>query len=167
MSSNPDPLKQAQEVIFSRKRNKPHHPDIIFNDNPVKVLPKNIWVCFLGMLLDSKLDFDEHIKGVFDKTSKSICLILKLRNFLPRPSLLQIYKSFVRLHLDYGDIIYDKAFIGSSQKKLETIQYNAALAITEAIRGTSREKTYSELGLESLQDIPWCRKFCVFLQNIK
>ena len=41
MSFNPDPLKQAQEVIFSRKRNKPHHLDIIFNGNPVKkFLPK-------------------------------------------------------------------------------------------------------------------------------
>ena len=36
MSFNPDPLKQAQEVIFSRKRNKPHHPDIIFNGSPLK-----------------------------------------------------------------------------------------------------------------------------------
>ena len=114
------------------------------------------------MLLDSKLDFDEHIKGAFDKTSKSIGLIRKLRNFLPRPSLLQIYKSFVRPHLDYGDIIYDKAFIGSFQKKLETIQYNAALAITGTITGTSRKKVYSELGLESLQDRRWYRKLCVF-----
>ena len=163
MSFNPDPLKQAQEVLFSRKRNKPHHPDIIFNDNPVK---KSSSQKHLGMLLDRKLDFDEHIKGVFDKTRKSIGLIRKLRNLLPRPSLLQIYKSFVRSHLDYGDIIYDKAFIGSFQKKLETIQYNAALAITGAIRGTSREKVYSELGLESLQDRCWYRKLC-FLQNIK
>ena len=100
------------------------------------------------MFPNSKLDFDEHIKGVFDKASKSIGLICKLRNFSPRPSLLQIYKSFVRPHFDYGDIIYDKAFIGSFQKKLETIQYNAALAITGAIKGTSREKVYSELGLE-------------------
>ena len=90
MSFNPDPWKQAQEVIFSVKRNKPHHPDIIFNGIPVKkVLTKNIWV-----FLDSKLDFDEHIKGVFDKTSKSIGLIRKLRNFLTRLPLLQIYKSF-------------------------------------------------------------------------
>ena len=74
------------------------------------------------MLLDSKLDFDEHIKGVFDKTSKSIGLIRKIENFLPRPPLLQIYKSLVRPHLDYGDIIYDKAFIGFFQKKLESIQ---------------------------------------------
>ena len=74
------------------------------------------------MLLDSKLDFDEHIKGVFDKTSKSIGLIRKIENFLPRPPLLQIYKYLVKPHLDYGDIIYDKAFIGSFQKKLESIQ---------------------------------------------
>ena len=115
MSFNPDPLKLAQEVIFSRKRNKPHHPDIIFNGNPVK---KSSYQKYLGLFLDSKLDFDEHIKGVFEETSKSIGHIRKLRNFLPRPSLLQIYKSFVRSHLDYGDITYDKAFIGYFQKKL-------------------------------------------------
>ena len=80
------------------------------------------------MLLDSKRDFDEHVKGVFDRTSKSVGLIRKLKNFLTRPSLLLIYKSFVRPHQDYSDIIYDQAFIGSFQKKLEFIQYNAALA---------------------------------------
>ena len=114
------------------------------------------------MLLDGKFDFYEHIRGVFDKTSKSIGLMRELRIFLPRPSLLQIYKSFVRPHLDYGDIIYDQTFIESFQKKLETIQYNAALVITGAIRGTSREKVYSELGLESLQYRRWYRKLCVF-----
>ena len=35
--------------------------------------------------------------------------------------------------------------------KLESIQYNACLAITGTIRGTSKEKLYQELGLESLQ----------------
>ena len=114
------------------------------------------------MFLDRKLYFDEHIKGAFDKTSKSIGLIHKLRNFLPIPSLLQIYKSFVRPHLDYGDIIYEKTFIGSLQKKLETMRYNAALAITGAIRGGSREKVYSELGLKALQDRCWYRKLCAF-----
>ena len=65
------------------------------------------------MFPDSKLDFDGQIKRLFEKTSKSIGLVHKLQNFLPRPSLLQFHKSFVRPHLDYGDIIYDKAFIGS------------------------------------------------------
>ena len=53
------------------------------------------------MFFDSKLDFDEQIKGIFDKASKSIGLIRKLRNFLPRPSR-QIYRSFVRPYLYYS-----------------------------------------------------------------
>ena len=107
MSFNPDPLKQAQEVVFSRKRNEPHHPDIIFNGNPVQ---KSSYQKHLVMFHDSTLDFEEHIKGIFNKTRKSISLICKLINFLPRPSLLQIYKSFVRPHLDYGDISMIKLF---------------------------------------------------------
>ena len=57
---------------------------------------------------------------------------------------------FVRPHLDYGDIIYDqsnnKSFCNKIQYK--RVQYNAALAITGAIRGTSQAKLYHELGLE-------------------
>ena len=33
------------------------------------------------MFLDGKIDFDEHIKGVSEKTSKFIGLIHKLQNF--------------------------------------------------------------------------------------
>ena len=36
-------------------------------------------------------------------------------------------------------------------EKLDSIQYNVCLAITGALRGTSKEKIYKELGLESLQ----------------
>ena len=140
-------LKQV--LKFSLKRNKPHHPDIIFNCDPVK---QRSYQKHSEMFLDSKLDFDEHIKGVFGKARKSISLIRMPRNFLPRSSYLQIYKSIVTPYLDYGDIIYDKAMIGSFQQTLESIQYNAALAIKGAIRGTSTKKIYSGLGLESLQD---------------
>ena len=43
---------------------------------------------------------------------------------------------------------------------MESNQYNATLAITGAIRGTSREKLYQELGLESLKDRKWLRRLC-------
>ena len=36
-------------------------------------------------------------------------------------------------------------------QKMESVQYNTALAIRGAVRGPSREKLYQELGLESLQ----------------
>ena len=59
--------------------------------------------------------------------------------------------------MDYGDI-YDQTFNMSFQQKMETIQDNAALAITDAIRGSSREnftKNYawrlfnSDVGIEN------------------
>ena len=51
--------------------------------------------------------------------------------------------------MDYRDIIYDQAHNASFHWKLEWIQYNAALAIAGAIRGTSKEKPYQEFSFES------------------
>ena len=55
----------------------------------------------------------------------------------------------------------------SFHQKLGSIQYNACLAITGAIRGTSKEKIYQELGLESLQLRRWYRKLATFLKICK
>ena len=77
---------------------------------------------------------------------------------LPHSTLLTICKSFVRPHLDYGDVIYDQPNNSRLSDKIESVQYKAALAITSAIRGTSKEKLYQELGLESLTDRRWLRR---------
>ena len=78
-----------------------------------------------------------------------------------------ILDSFIRPHLDYGDIIYDQVHNASFQQKVESIQYNAAVAITRAIRGTSKEKLFEELRLESLQHRRWYRKLCCFYKILK
>ena len=85
---------------------------------------------------------------------------------MPRTSLITIFKSFIQLLLDYGDIIYDRAYNTSFHQNIESIQYNAALAITGAVRGTSREKLYQELGFESLQQRRWYRKLCCLFKII-
>ena len=102
-----------------------------------------------GMLL-YKLSYEHHLKFVLNKVKKTIGLLRKFQQILPRQSLITIYKSFIRPHLDYGDIVYDRAFNESFHKNLESIQYNAAIAITGAIRGTSSEELFQEIGLESL-----------------
>ena len=159
MSFNPEPTKQAQEVIFSRKTTKKIHPKIFSNNIPVS---KTNSQKHLGLHLDSKLSFDIHIKTVLTKVNRTIGLLQKFQQVLPRPSLITIYKAFIRPHLDYGDVIFDQAFNNSFHQRLESIQYNAALAITGAIRGTSKEKLYQELGFESLQSRRWFRKLSLF-----
>ena len=80
-----------------------------------------------------------------------VYLLRKLQNLLPRHTLIR-------------DIIYKQAFNSSFHEKPESIQYNAGLAITGATKGTSREKLYNELGLESLDARRWYRKLCYFYQ---
>ena len=96
------------------------------------------------------------------KRSRTIALLRKLQHILPRHALITIYKSFICPYLDYEDILYYKAFNASFDQKIESIQYNAYLAITGTIRGSSREKLYQELGLGSLQHRQWYRKLCYF-----
>ena len=125
MSFNSDPLKQAQLVIFSGKITKTNHPTLIFNDNPVHQVSLRK---HLEMFLDCKQNVEEHLKTIVNKINKTIVLLLKFQNFLPRKSLLTIYKSFMRSHLD-GEIIYDQSYNTYFHQRLESLQYNAALAI--------------------------------------
>ena len=81
---------------------------------------------------------------------------------LPRQSLLTIYKSFKRPHLDYGDVIYGQPLNESLSNTIDSVQYKVALAITGAIRGSSREKVYQELGLKYLHERRWMRRLCLF-----
>ena len=126
MSFNPDPDKQAQEVIFSRKIQKLSQPSLIFYNN---IVTQSIAQKHLGMVLDTRLDFQEYLKSIFSKVNKTIGSLQKLQHILPRSPLLTIYKSFIRPHLDYSGIIYDQAYNASSQRKLDSIQRNAALAL--------------------------------------
>ena len=69
--------------------------------------------------------------------------------YLSRDVLDQLYKLYVRPHLDYSDIIYhrnDPDFRLDFTNELEAIQYSAALAVSGAWRGTNRQKFYEEHG---------------------
>ena len=101
------------------------------------------------------------------KINKTIGLIRKLQNLLPTTALITLQKAFVRPHLDYGHIIYDQAHNISFHQKSESLKYNACLAITGAINGSSREKLYQELGFESLQQRHRYKKLCSFYKVFK
>ena len=137
MIFKPDLSKQVQEVILSRKIKKLLHPTLLFNNIP---LNNSLFQKHLGLTLDVKLNFLEHIKSITKKISKTMGLLRKFQQILPRSTLLTIYKAFIRSRLDYANIIYDQAYNSAFHDKRESIQYNACLAITGAIRGTSTEK---------------------------
>ena len=105
MSFNPDPSKKAQEVIFSRKVNNVLHPPLTFNNVDVGQIRSQK---HLVMFLDFNLSFNEHLENVLAKVNRGIAILHKFQFVLPREALLIIYKSFIRSHFDYGDVIYDQ-----------------------------------------------------------
>ena len=138
--------KKANEVIFSRKSNSKSflNPPVKFSENNIT---KSSYQKHLGKVLDSKLSFNTHIDQKIKKCNKLIGLMKRLSVNLPRSALLTIYKSFIRPHLEYGNILCDKPDNENFEKKIEKVQYKARLAITGAIQGTSRDKLYEKLGL--------------------
>ena len=149
MSFNPDPNKREIKVSFSRKGNSNDHPKLTFNGNQVQQCSSQKYV---GLFLHNKLDFNIYLDEKVNKCNKIIGIMKKRSTSVSRQSLLSIYKSIVRPILDYVDIIYDKPHKGSFKRKIKRVQYNACLVITGAFKGTSRERLYQELGLESLKD---------------
>ena len=100
---NPDPTKQATEILFSCKKSNPHHPQLMFNGT---VVAKMIKQKHLGLILDSSLSFRKHLNEKIIKAKKNLGIIKHLFMFLPHKTLDQMYKSLVRSHLDYCDILY-------------------------------------------------------------
>ena len=169
MSFNPDPNKPAEEVIFSHKRHPPEHPHIYFNNIQVKQVKEHK---HLGLILDSKLTFESHINEKLAKARKGIGIIKYLSAYVPVKTLDQIYKMYVRPHLDFCDVIYHipkiLSIFNSSfrlvglMERIERVQYQAALAVTGAWKGTSLNKIYDELGWETLTDRRWFRRLIQF-----
>ena len=73
----------------------------------------------MGLVLDNKLTFKNYIKDKLKKASFGVGKIKRLRDILPRDSLVTIYKSFVRPHLDYGEVLYDQPNHDSFSDKIE------------------------------------------------
>ena len=99
--------------------------------------------------LDESLNFSYHIKEQISKAMKGTGIIKKLSKTFPQHSLITIYNNIYLWDLPNNEIL---------NQKIERIEYNAALAITGAIKGTSQSKFYNELGFQAYKFRCWFRK---------
>ena len=174
MSFNPDPNKQAIELLFSRKINSSNHLSLYFNNQEVC---RDTDHKHLSLILDTKLTFTKHITQKISIARKGIGIIKYMPSYAPKRILDQMYKIFVRPHLDYCDIIYhlpsltnlsDSSInLNFMMQSLESTQYQAALSVLGAWKGSRKISMYEELGWESLSDRRWFRRLCQFykIQN--
>ena len=158
---------KTEEVIFSCKGETSIHPILKLGDEIISTKSEHK---HLGLTLDKKSNFKNHIREAIVKARRGIGLLKHLSKYVSREVLDQIYKLYVRPHLEYGDIIYHK-YDPDKQlnftEQLEQAQYKAALAVSGAWKGTYRSRLLEELGWETLYDRRWYRRLCHFFVLLK
>ena len=99
ISFNPDPHKQAFDLKFSMRQVEASHPEVRFNNIPVRQVDEHK---HLGIILVPKLSFSAHIKAVISNARKGIGLLKHLSKFVPGHTLSKLFKLYVCPHIDYG-----------------------------------------------------------------
>ena len=109
----------------------------------------------VGLVLDSKPDFNEHVNNKINKCNKSIDIMKKISLTLPINSLLTISKTFVEPILDYRYNIWQTfhwVFYDEGPYHTETSPLICRAS------DTSRDRIYREIGVKSHPERRWSRK---------
>ena len=115
-----NPSKSNVLVIPPKLSQPLPNVDLSINNSP---LPFCLSAKYLGVTLDTQLNFDKHISSVENKISRGVGIISKLRHYLPLPTcaILQLYCSLIHTHLLYGLVVWGSAY-KSKLKKLLSLQ---------------------------------------------
>ena len=109
MSFNTD-LKNKHRKSFSQISKAISQRPLDFNNiNGIQATSQK----HLGTIFNTRLSFEKHLEIVLCKINKTIGLICKLQNLLPKSALITLYKASVPPHLDFGHIFYNQALNAS------------------------------------------------------
>ena len=115
-------------IISPNAKIDPPILNISYNHSPVKVVNS---VKYLGIVLDNKLQFKQHIALLESKLSRSLGILFKTKSFLPKDILKKLYYAFIHSHLNFGLIIWS-ATPKSNLLKLRSIQSKAIRVLAGA-----------------------------------
>ena len=141
--------KKTKYVIFGTRNTLEHVPQ----DLNIKIGSEKIervkHMKYLGMILDEKLTFDEHVHQTYTKASQKLGILRRSREYLDTTTSLTLYKSLVLPHLDYCDIVY-MCTTAQNLNRLQLIQNGACRTILKVPKDTCVDSMHQELALPTL-----------------
>ena len=91
-------LKKTHYMVFHRSRIKTNSSNLVIQKETLEITRSTI---FLGVIIDNKLKWTDHITYIKKKISKAIGIIHRARTFLDKITLKNLYHSFVFPYLIY------------------------------------------------------------------
>ena len=90
-------------LLFSGRKHVRNIPSLYLFNEPIQ---RNSVTKFLGLMIDDKLSWKDHVNYVYGKSSRMVGIIYRTRGFLTLEALKTIYYSLVYPHLLYGIIFW-------------------------------------------------------------
>ena len=130
-------VKKTHYMVFHRARIKTSEIEVVMQNKSINFVTSTK---FLGIIIDNKLKWNQHITYVKHKISKAVGILYKIRNFLAKSTLLSMYYSLVFPYLIYCIEIWGNAsavqldaLIKIQKKCVRTISFSEFLAPTHLL----------------------------------
>ena len=120
-------LKKTNYMIFSRQRNLSFR-DVVISGVTIE---RKTEARFLGVIIDNKLNWSQHISAMKMKMARYIGVMYKLKKYLPLEARLQIYHSFVQSHLNYCSLVWGFA----AKSHIETLFVKQKMGLRAILPG--------------------------------
>ena len=95
-------LKKTNYMLFSRKTIR-QAPQVIINNVHITRVHE---AKFLGVILDEKLSWSNHIKALKGKMARYVGIMYRIRSHVPLQVRVQIFHSFVQSHLNFCALVW-------------------------------------------------------------
>ena len=132
-------IDKTKYMIFSIK-DKP--PDLSLNIRNSCIDRTNVQK-FLGVYIDDRLTFGDHINKICSKMSRSIGVIRRLKSIVPRNILKQLFYSFIYSKFTYGIVCYGSAYQNQIQRLKNVVKRALKIVLNSSVISSnllSREK---------------------------
>ena len=148
---------KTKDLIFTKKAIDNPQP-LIFNNTAVDRVNSHK---HLGVILTKNLSWDEHLNSIIKQVNLKLSMIYNVRQ-LSRRTLDIMFKMHVRSCIDYCIQVFGPSLNSTQIDKLDKLQYRAARITTMAMKFTSKQKVFIDLGWECIEKRIEYLSLCLF-----
>ena len=145
-------------MVFQSSKSKETYNwlDLRINDKQIKRVDT---FNFLGLTLNKRLNWNDHINSIASKISSTVGVLNKLKHFLPTSILKKIYSSLILPRLYYCNLIWVY-----KTKRISNIQRRAIRIICKQKYNSHTEPLFKSLKMLTVEDIHISKKLSFYYQ---
>ena len=153
------------ELLIFRHPNKRVNFEFKIKIDGKKLIPSK-YVKYLGVLIDSHLNWSYHINSLSSKLSRAIGMLAKIRHYVSEGTLRSIYFGIFSSLLTYGSQIFGQ-IANKHLRRLEILQNKALRLIKFANYRASANPLYKESKILKIADHVKLQNFLLVLDDVK